>query len=123
MNEDTYHTFQTVYGRRSQPKLRTSLTHPFKIAILPAGDSLGKIGVTFCPGKVQSHGATGSWNRDLATDIRAIFDWGPTTLVTLIDEQEIGALRVRVLEVESQRHGIDWLQLPIPDVSIPTDKF
>ncbi len=123
MSEDTYHTFQTVFGRHSQPKQRTSLTHPLNIATLPAGDGLGKIGVTFCPGKVQSDGATGSWNRDLATDLRAISDWGTTTLVTLIEDQEIEALRVRGLEADCQRHGINWLHLPIPDVSTPTDEF
>ncbi|CAO4184753.1 ADP-ribosylglycohydrolase family protein [Methylorubrum populi] len=123
MSEDGYHTFQTVFGRHGQPKQRTSLTHPLKIATLPAGDGLGKIGVTFCPGKVQTDGATGSWNRDLATDIKAISDWGATTLVTLIENHEIEALEVPGLERECQRHGIDWLHLPIPDVSTPTDEF
>ncbi|PXW53729.1 ADP-ribosylglycohydrolase family protein [Methylobacterium sp. B4] len=123
MPEDTYHTFQTVSGRHSQPKRRTSLTHPLEIATLPAGDGLGAIAVTFCPGKIQTDGATGSWNRDLATDIRAISDWGATTLVTLIESHEIEALQVRGLEAECQRHGIDWLHLPIPDVSTPTQTF
>lgn len=123
MSEDTYHTFQTVFGRHSQPKQRTSLTHPLKIAMLPAGDGLARIGVTFCPGKVQMDGATGSWNRDLATDIRAISDWGATAVVTLIEDHEIQALLVRGLDAECRRHGIDWLHLPIPDVSTPTDEF
>lgn len=123
MPEDTYHTFQTVFGRHSQPKQRTSLTHPLMIATLPAGDGLGSIGVTFCPGKIQTDGATGSWNRDLATDIQAISDWGATTLVTLIEDHEIEALQIRGLERECQRHGIHWLHLPIPDVSTPTDEF
>ncbi|MGE7157609.1 ADP-ribosylglycohydrolase family protein [Methylorubrum rhodesianum] len=123
MSEDTYHTFQTVFGRHSQPKQRTSLTHPLNIAIVPAGDGLGAIGVTFCPGKVQTDGATGSWNRDLATDIRAISDWGATALVTLIEDHEIAALEVPGLGRECQRHGIDWLHLPIPDVTTPTDGF
>ncbi|KQO90941.1 hypothetical protein ASF36_21355 [Methylobacterium sp. Leaf90] len=123
MPEDTYHTFQTVFGHHSQPKQRTSLTHRLVIATLPAGDGLGMIGVTFCPGKVQTDGATGSWNRDLATDIRAISDWGATALVTLIEGHEIEALAVPGLERECQRHGIEWLHLPIPDVSTPTDEF
>jgi len=93
------------------------------IAALPAGDSLGEIGVTFYLGKVQSDGATGSWNRDLATDIRAISDWGTKTRGTLIEDQELEAIRVRGLEVECQRYGIDRLHLLIPGVLIPTDKF
>lgn len=123
MPKDTYHTFQTVFGHHSQPKQRTSLTHPLRVATVPAGDGLGKIGVTFCPGKVQTDGATGSWNRDLATDIRAISDWGATALVTLIEDHEIEGLQVRGIEAECQRHGIDWLHLPIPDVSTPSDEF
>ena len=123
MDEDGYHTFQTVFGRHSQPKQRTSLTHPLKIATLPAGDGLGMMGVTFCPGKFQTDGASGSWHRDLATDIKAISDWGATTLVTLIEGHEIDALRVPGLERECQRYGIDWLHLPIRDVSTPTDEF
>ncbi|MCG5247322.1 ADP-ribosylglycohydrolase family protein [Methylorubrum extorquens] len=123
MPEDTYHTFQTVFGHHGQPKQRTSLTHPLKIATLSAGLGLGQIGVTFCPGKVQTDGATGSWNRDLATDVKALSDWGATTLVTLIEWHEIAALRVRGIEMECQRHGIEWLHLPIPDVSTPTDAF
>ncbi|MGY6282645.1 ADP-ribosylglycohydrolase family protein [Methylorubrum extorquens] len=93
------------------------------IATLPAGDGLGEIGVTFCPGKVQTDSATGIWHRDLATDMTAISDWGATALVTLIEGHEIEALRVGGLEVECRRHGIEWLHLPIPDVSAPTDEF
>ncbi|WP_462119129.1 cyclin-dependent kinase inhibitor 3 family protein [Methylorubrum extorquens] len=44
-------------------------------------------------------------------------------LVTLIEHHEIEALKVGGLEAECQRHGIDWLHLPIPDVSPPTDEF
>nr|WP_137830562.1 ADP-ribosylglycohydrolase family protein [Methylobacterium sp. L1A1] len=123
MREDTYHKFEAVFGPNSQPKQRTSLTHPLEIASLSAGDGLGKIGVTFCPGKVQTDGATGCWNRALPTDIQAISDWGATTLVTLIENHEIEALQVGGLEAECQLHGIDWLHLPIPDVSTPTDEF
>ncbi|MGW9820300.1 ADP-ribosylglycohydrolase/protein-tyrosine phosphatase [Methylorubrum extorquens] len=123
MDEDTYNTFQAVFGRHSQPKQRTSLTHPLKIATLPAGAGFGSIGITFCPGKVQLEGATGSWSRDLTTDIRAISDWGATALVTLIEGHEIEALQVGGLEVECRRHGIEWFHLPIPDVSTPTDEF
>nr|WP_261926049.1 ADP-ribosylglycohydrolase family protein [Methylorubrum sp. GM97] len=44
-------------------------------------------------------------------------------LVTLIEGHEIEALQVGGLEVECRRHGIEWLHLPIPDVSTPTDEF
>ncbi|WP_041357544.1 ADP-ribosylglycohydrolase family protein [Methylorubrum extorquens] len=123
MSKERSTAFSTLFGCHSQANHRTSLSHPLRIAIIPAGDGLGKIGVTFCPGKVQTDGATGSWNRDLATDIRAISDWGATTLVTLIEDDEIEALQVDGIGGECQRHGIEWLHLPIPDVSTPTDEF
>ncbi|UGB26067.1 ADP-ribosylglycohydrolase family protein [Methylorubrum sp. B1-46] len=123
MSEDTYHTFQTVFGCHSQPKQRTSLTHPLEIATLPAGTGFGEIGITFCPGKVQADGAAGSWNRDLKTDIKAIAGFGANALVTLIEDHEIEALRVPGLEAECRLRGIDWLHLPIPDVSIPDEAF
>jgi ADP-ribosyl-[dinitrogen reductase] hydrolase len=107
----------------SQPKQRTSWSHPLQIATIRVGFGLGSIGVTFCPGKRQTDSATGSWSRDLRTDIRAIADFGGTALVTLIEDHEIESLQVRGLEAECQRHGIDWLHLPIPDVSTPTDEF
>nr|WP_321182271.1 ADP-ribosylglycohydrolase family protein [Methylobacterium sp. Leaf122] len=93
------------------------------IATLPAGDGFGEIGVTFCPGKVQTDSATGIWHRDLATDMTAISDWGATALVTLIEGHEIAALEVGGLEAECRRHGIEWFHLPTPDVSTPTDEF
>lgn len=107
MIEEQSPAFSTVFGSHSHVNHRTGLTHPLRVAMIPAGDGLGKIGVTFCPGKVQTDGATGSWNRDLATDIRAISDWGATTLVTLIEGHEIEALKVPHIEAECQRHGID----------------
>jgi ADP-ribosyl-[dinitrogen reductase] hydrolase len=88
-----------------------------------SGPAFGSIGVTLCPGKIQQHSVTGPWSRDLTTDIRAIADWGATTLVTLIEDHEIETLQVCGIEAECQRHGIDWLHLPIPDVSAPTDEF
>ncbi|GJE75510.1 ADP-ribosylglycohydrolase family protein [Methylorubrum suomiense] len=123
MSEDRYHTFSTAFGRQSQLKPRTSVTHPLQIATIPLSDGLGQIGVTFCPGKTQADSFTGSWSRNLPTDIRAISEWGATTLVALIEDHEIEALQVRGLEAECQLQGIDWLHLPIRDVAIPSDEF
>ena len=46
--------------------MRTSISHPLQIAEVTVADDFGKIGITFCPGKVQSFGQTGAWHRDLA---------------------------------------------------------
>lgn len=123
MAEDVLYTCSAASTDYSRIKQRTSLSHPLNVSDIIGEAGLGSIGVTFCPGKVQTDGATGPWNRDLATDIRAISEWGATTLVTLIEGHEIDALQVRGLEAECQHHGIDWLHLPIPDVSTPTVEF
>ena len=55
--------------------MRTSQTHPLQIAQVWPGPKMGRIGLTFCPGKKQPHAATGAWDRDLETDVLAIQDW------------------------------------------------
>ena len=103
-------------------KPRTSLTHPMLIATLalPTG---GRIGLTFCPGKCDDHAMTGSWSRDLDIDLRAIVDWGASTLVTLIETHEFQYLRVPNLGSSAQALGLAWYHLPIRDVSVPDSSF
>jgi ADP-ribosyl-[dinitrogen reductase] hydrolase len=103
--------------------IRTSLTHPLQIASVVAGEGLGRVGITFCPGKKQRSAATGAWDRDLGVDISAIADWGAVALVTLIEDHEIDALGVPLLGATATRHHLDWLHLPIRDVSVPTRAF
>ena len=64
---------------------RTSLTHPLEIASLQPGLGLGRIGVTFCPGKKDRHAMTGGWDRDLGMDLDAVAGWGASTIVTLLE--------------------------------------
>lgn len=123
MSGNRYQTFFEVFDHSSRFEGRTSLSHPMQIAKVSTESDLGSIGVTFCPGKYQPDSATGAWHRDLRTDIMVISDWGAAALVTLIEDHEIEVLRVRGLEAECRLHGIDWLHLPIPDVSAPTDEF
>lgn len=68
--------------------MRTSQTHPLQIAAVRPGPKLGRIGLTFCPGKKQPHAATGAWDRDLETDVQAIKTWGAGAVVTLIEDHE-----------------------------------
>jgi ADP-ribosyl-[dinitrogen reductase] hydrolase len=72
--------------------IRTSNTHPLQIAAVSAGPGLGRIGVTFCPGKGQAHAASGAWRRDLAADLAAIRDWGAAAVVTLLEPAELDSL-------------------------------
>lgn len=103
--------------------LRTSLSHPLQIAAVSAGEHFGKIGITFCPGKKQPAAMTGGWNRDLSLDLDAISDWGAGVVVTLIEDHEFAALGVADLGAEVSKRHLEWLHLPIPDVSIPGERF
>ena len=102
---------------------RTSLTHPLQIAAVDVAPGLGRIGVTFCPGKHQPGAATGSWARDLTLDVAAIADWGAAAVLTLVEDQELKSLKVEGLGAEVRRRHMDWLHAPIPDVSVPTPAF
>jgi ADP-ribosyl-[dinitrogen reductase] hydrolase len=79
--------------------------------------------VTFCPGKRQAHAASGAWSRDLAADLAAIRDWGAAAVVTLLEPAELDALSVSSLGEEIRRQQMDWLHLPIADVSVPCEHF
>ena len=102
---------------------RTSITHPLQIAVVRPGSGLGRIGITFCPGKVQPNAATGGWTRDLGLDVAAIAEWGAAAVLTLVEDNELKALKVEGLGLAVQRLQMDWLHAPIPDVSVPGAAF
>jgi ADP-ribosyl-[dinitrogen reductase] hydrolase len=102
---------------------RTSLTHPLQIAVVTVGAEQGRVGITFCPGKYDGHAMTGAWDRDLATDLEAIRDWGAAAIVTLLEPKELTLLRVEHLGEEVLRRNMLWFHLPIVDVSIPSEQF
>jgi ADP-ribosyl-[dinitrogen reductase] hydrolase len=102
---------------------RTSLTHPLQIAAVTAGAEYGRIGITFCPGKIDRHAMTGAWDRDLASDLNAIRDWGAAAIVTLLEPKELTLLRVEHLGEEVLSRNMLWYHLPIVDVSIPSEQF
>lgn len=102
---------------------RTSVSHPLQIAVVRTLPQHGRIGVTFCPGKVQSSAATGVWARDLDLDVQAIADWGAAAVLTLIEPHEMITLQVEGLGRAVERAHMDWLHAPIPDVSTPEAAF
>lgn len=102
---------------------RTSITHPLHIADIVTGPGHGRIGVTFCPGKKQPNAATGAWDRDLELDVQRIADWGAVAVLTLIEDHEIRTLKVDGLGEAVRARHMDWLHLPITDVSTPDDRF
>jgi ADP-ribosyl-[dinitrogen reductase] hydrolase len=102
---------------------RTSLTHPLEIAAISAGPRLGRVGITFCPGKYDGHAMSGHWDRDLSLDLDAIRIWGADAVVTLVEGQELVLLRVENLGEEVCRRKMLWFHLPIVDVSTPDERI
>lgn len=102
---------------------RTSQSHPLQIASVQPKPGFGRIGITFCPGKKQPSAMTGAWDRDLGLDVRALSDWGAAALISLIEDHEIEQLGVSRLGNEVLGRHMDWIHLPIADVSVPGPEF
>lgn len=110
-------------NKKAAATIRTSLTHPLEIAEVSAGEGMGRIGVTLCPGKHQASAWTGAWQRDLDLDLYAVARWGAAAVVTLVEGHELTALNVEGLgEAVADRH-MTWFHLPIPDVTAPSAEF
>lgn len=103
--------------------LKTSATHPLRIAELPLPEGAGAIGVTFCPGKHDPQAHDGAWSRDLPIDLGAIRAWGANALVTLLVDEEFEQLGVRGLGDMAESAGLEWHHLPIPDMQPPGWQF
>ena len=102
---------------------RTSRTHPLQIAAVRPAPGMGRIGVTFCPGKVQPNAATGGWTRDLAIDLDAVAAWGAVAVLTLVEGHELASLGVEDLGAQVEARHMAWLHAPIADVSTPSAAF
>ena len=103
--------------------MHTSHTHPLQIASVATQPNFGRIGITFCPGKKQATALTGGWDRDLGMDLDAIEAFGTSALVTLIEQHEIEDLDVVGICHETLQRHMEWLHMPVRDVSIPGPEF
>lgn len=117
------HTWTTLRPVLELGPMRTSASHPLEIAAVRPRPGMGHVGITFCPGKHQRRAATGGWARDLALDLDAIAAWGAVAVVSLIEDHELRTLQVPALGTEVAARGMDWLHLPIVDVSVPGAAF
>jgi protein-tyrosine phosphatase len=109
--------------KRHYMEVRTSQTHPLRIATLSVGKSGGAIGITFAPGKHQAAAMTGIWARDLASDLAAIRTWGASDLITLLEPHEFEELQITQLAAVTGEFGIRWHGLSITDGSPPDERF
>ena len=101
------------------PTPKTSENSPLRIAAVTPGNGHGRIGITLCPGKTDPYGMTGSWARDLDTDLDAIQRWGATAVATLIEEHELDLLKVGDLAGKVGERHMEWWHLPIRDGKSP----
>ncbi|WP_071000062.1 cyclin-dependent kinase inhibitor 3 family protein [Methylobacterium sp. C1] len=107
----------------SQRYSRTSIAHPLKIATVTVGEKGGRIGITFCPGKKGPSVFGAHRDRDLTVDVRAIRDWGASSVLTLIEPHEFDLLSVKRLPDAVGDAGMVWHHAPIPDGSVPGPAF
>ncbi len=103
--------------------IKTSETDPIRIAEVDVGANWGKIGVTFAPDKNDGKSFGGSWAGDLDKDLDAIAAWDATVVVTLLEPQELRQLSITRVGAGVGRRGIEWVHMPIPDVSTPAPEF
>ena len=99
--------------------LRTSETHPLRIDWIVDAPANGRIGMTFCPGKIQDFAMTGRWQRDLAVDMGRLASLGTTHLLCLLEPWELDVLQVPNLPAVTRACGIEYLSLPIRDAHAP----
>lgn len=104
--------------------MRTSESHPLRIDAVAAPGG-GRIGLTICPGKVQADSMTGPWDRDLNADLAVARRFGAAAVVTLMEDEELAWVQVPVdrLGPAVRALGMEWLHLPIVDVSVPDEAF
>ena len=104
--------------------VKTSSTHPIRIAKLPCGDRNNCIGITLCPGKKGPSTFGGRWERDLNIDLAAIKeDFDPKLIITLMTREELMLSKVSDIGSKVEELGIRWLHFPIEDMAIAGQKF
>ncbi|MDB5492367.1 MAG: ADP-ribosylation/Crystallin [Micavibrio sp.] len=98
---------------------RTSHSHPLRIDTIVVFGA--RLGLSICPGKVQAESHTGGWERDLEVDLDAVKQWGAGTIITLLEDHEMHALQVPLLNKKTLERGMDWIHLPFPNDTVPDD--
>lgn len=107
----------------SESKFRTSESHPLRIDWVQPKGAWGKIGMSFCPGKIQEYARTGAWQRNLHLDVRAIKESGAQMVVSLIELREFAELHVATLPAVVWSVGLEWIHLPIVDMCAPNSTW
>jgi protein-tyrosine phosphatase len=101
----------------------TSETDPLMVDFLPDDEvgTLGRLGMTFAPG-MQAESVRGRWERDLATDMRALEEEHEVNvLVSLMEDHEYRGYRIPELLEKDRIGSIEILRFAIGDMSVPQE--
>jgi Cyclin-dependent kinase inhibitor 3 (CDKN3) len=101
--------------------LITSETDPILVDFLPASvlPLPGRLGMTYAPGKCAV-GMRAIWQRDLALDLTRIREiYRADVLTTLLEEPEMGYLKIPDLRAIAQDKGMQSVWFPIQDFGAP----
>lgn len=81
---------------------------------------MGKVGLTFAPGKAQPGAASGAWERDLQVDLdRLGKEVGAHRLICLLQDDELAELGIDTLPHAAEAAGLRFHRLPITDGGLP----
>ena len=109
----------------------TSESHPIRVDFIPEMDALaqehkklaanekivGRLGMTFGPGKVQPYSATGmAWNRSVDVDVKRLCEeYKMSVLVSLMEDHEYERLAMTTLFETCKSAGVEVVHFPIRD--------
>lgn len=96
---------------------------PLWIDAVKLENSIGVIGMTYCPGRKFHKVPEQDWNRDLETDLLEIRRWGAAALVSLMEQEELAWYGVADLPEMAGRLGLKHYHLPIIDIDVPDRDF
>lgn len=110
-------------------KTETSESSPIGInqVVPPARRGYGWLAITLAPGKV-TQGHSCYWKRDLAADLDRLKELGATTLVPLLEDDELVSLQIPDLVESALERGLEVIRFPFHDGGVPrslkkTEKF
>ena len=101
-------------------EVRTSESHPIRVAFVDEQPWEGRLGLTFAPGKQNDSYSWYRWERDVDLDLdRMRREYGVEVVVTLLEEDEMEWMGIETLGYEVRRRGMEWLWFPIEDLGVP----
>jgi len=103
-------------------KTRTSKSSPLGInqVVPPSDDTDGWVAVTMAPGK-KTMGANNYWDRDLDEDLDRLRALGTTTLVPLVEDDELAMLKIAGLVGAAQDRGLSVRRFAFHHGGVPRD--